>query len=48
MPVTPELVRKWKYRGRLVSRGHDTPGSPLYRVGDVVDLLDTRTADSAS
>lgn len=44
-PLTPTRIRKWAERGRLVPRGHDGR-SPLYRVGDAIDLLaaDTRRA----
>lgn len=61
-PVTPELIRKWKERGKLIPHGNEPPppcrdhqgigrqpqsceacrskvGVPLYRLGDVVDLL---------
>lgn len=39
-PVTEELIWKWKQRGRLVPIKSDTRNRPLYRVGDVLDLLD--------
>jgi hypothetical protein len=39
VPVTAERIRQWSHRDRLVSSGHDRLGRPLYRVGDVVDLL---------
>lgn len=39
LPVTPERLRQWKHRGRLVTRGHGPTGHPLYRVGDVIELL---------
>lgn len=32
-------VTKWASRGRLVNHGHDPKGRPLYRIGDVLDLL---------
>lgn len=47
-PVTPERVRKWAERGRLLSRGVEAwrvtatgvqTYRPTYRVGDVLDLL---------
>lgn len=41
-PVTPERIRKWRARGRLVPHGHDGRGRPLYRIGDVIDLLAER------
>lgn len=37
-PVRADRIRKWKERGRITVRGHDTAGSPLYRLGDVIDL----------
>ncbi len=37
LAVTAERIRQWKARGRLVDRGPD--GRPLYRVGDVIDLV---------
>lgn len=39
-PVTPERIRKWRERGRLAEHGCDTDGHPMYRVGDVIKLLD--------
>jgi hypothetical protein len=39
LPVSPERLRQWHHRGRLLQRGHDRRGRPLYRVGDVVELL---------
>lgn len=39
--VTPEDIRKWAERGRLLAKGHDHRGRPLYRVGDVLDLRKT-------
>jgi len=38
-PVTPERIRQWKHRGRILTRGSNPAGAPLYRVGDVVSLL---------
>lgn len=38
-PVTADRIYKWKERGRLVQHGTDRRGAPLYRLGDVVDLL---------
>lgn len=37
-PVRADRIRKWKQRGRITVRGHDTSGAPLYRLGDVIDL----------
>lgn len=39
LPVTAERIRQWKHRDRLTVRASDAVGRPLYRVGDVVDLL---------
>lgn len=38
-PVTPERIRQWKHRGRILARGSNLAGVPVYRVGDVVTLL---------
>jgi len=37
--VTPTAIRKWKQRGRLAPHGHNVRGHPLYRVGDVLDVV---------
>ena len=36
--VTAERIRKWKERKRIVPRGTNLRGFPMYRVGDVIDL----------
>lgn len=36
--VTPDAIRKWAERGRLLAHGRDEKNRPLYRVGDVIDL----------
>lgn len=36
-PVTGSMIRGWKRRGRILNRGTDS--HPLYRVGDVIDLV---------
>ncbi|MEU8104391.1 hypothetical protein AB0C18_11790 [Nonomuraea muscovyensis] len=36
---TPAMIRGYAHRGHMVNRGHDKTGRPLYRVGDVLDLL---------
>lgn len=49
-PVTPERIRQWKHRGRILARGSNLAGVPVYRVGDVVSLLVSdaeRTANRA-
>ncbi|NJP27085.1 hypothetical protein FLW53_23370 [Microbispora sp. SCL1-1] len=42
-PVTPERIRQWAHRGQLHARGTQRDGRgrwvPLYRVGDVLDLV---------
>jgi hypothetical protein len=38
-PVADSTIRKWAERGRLVAHGHDERDRPLYRVGDVIDLI---------
>jgi hypothetical protein len=38
-PVTSSMIRNYADRGRIVAHGHDRQGRPLYRVGDVVDVL---------
>lgn len=37
--VTPERIRQWAKRGRIVAHGTDSRGRPQYRVGDVMGLL---------
>jgi hypothetical protein len=39
MPVTSSAIRNLASRGRIAAHGHDPHGRPLYRVGDVVDVL---------
>lgn len=41
MNVTAERIRQWKARGRIIERGPNYQGQPLFRVGDVLDLLVT-------
>lgn len=38
-PVRADRIRKWKQRGRISVKAHDGAGSPLYRLGDVIDLV---------
>lgn len=47
VPVTAERIRQWKHRDRIEPKSHDRLGRPLFRVGDVVHLLD-EYADKAS
>jgi hypothetical protein len=37
--VNPARIRKWSERGRIFAHGVNAKGQPLYRVGDVLDLL---------
>ena len=46
--VTPDVIRKWAERGRLIAKGHDHRGRPTYRVGDVLDLRKTMKRRAAS
>lgn len=39
--VTPEAVRKWAERGRIVAHGIDHRGHPTYRVGEVRALAES-------
>lgn len=41
--VTPENIRTWKARGRLVAVRENRAGQPLYRIGDVVALTKGKT-----
>lgn len=45
MPITHDLIRQWRHRGRLQPRAKDRRGVPLYRVGDVIDLLADRARE---
>jgi hypothetical protein len=41
-PVTPERIWKWKERGLIIPHSHRAAGGrqiPLFRIGDVLDLL---------
>lgn len=46
--VTPDVIRKWAERGRLIAKGHDHRGRPMYRVGDVLELRKTMRRRVAS
>lgn len=39
LDVTPEVIWKWHERGRLASHGTTRAGRPVFRVGDVRDLV---------
>jgi hypothetical protein len=38
--VTSAMIRGYAFRGRIVDHGTDASGRPLYRVGDVLTVLD--------
>lgn len=38
-PVTGSMIRGYAFRGRLVAHGTDRLGRPLYRIGDLLDIL---------
>jgi hypothetical protein len=38
--VTSDRIRQWAHRGRITPHGIDRRGDPVYRVGDVLDLVD--------
>lgn len=46
-PVTADRIYKWRERGRLVQHGADPRGAPMYRLGDVLDLLSESMAKAA-
>lgn len=39
LPVTAERIRQWKHRERIEARARDRLGRPLYRVGDIIELV---------
>lgn len=45
--VTSSRIRNYAARGRLVNHGHDAKGRPLYRVGDVLDIVAPETRRAA-
>lgn len=36
--ITPDLVRLWAHRGRLIAHGHDRAGRPVYSFGECREL----------
>lgn len=44
--VTRQRIHGWVVTGRLAVHGHDPRGNPLYRVGDVVRLVETLGAST--
>ncbi len=47
-PVKSATLRKWVERGKLAAHGHNERGHPLYRVGDVRDVLLGEDSNKAS
>lgn len=45
--VPAGTIRQWALRGRLLEHGLDLDGHPLYRVGDVLDLIAAEAARRA-
>ncbi|MFF4417502.1 hypothetical protein ACFYY8_33675 [Streptosporangium sp. NPDC001559] len=37
--LTPAMIRGYAHRGRITAKGENELGRPLYRVGDVLDLV---------
>lgn len=46
VPVTGAMIRRWKMRGMLANKG--TEARPLYRLGDVRELVVERAQDAVS
>lgn len=42
--LTPAMIRGYHHRGRLLDRGHNQAGHPVYRFGDVLNLINERIA----
>ena len=40
--VTPAMIRGYAHRGRITAHGRDPLDRPLYRIGDVLEVLDGR------
>lgn len=36
--VSGDTIRQWAHRGRILAKGHDRAGRPVYRVGDCREL----------
>jgi len=45
--VTPSMIRNLEQRGEIRARGYDANGGKLFRVGDVLNVLDQRAARKA-
>jgi ribosomal protein L37AE/L43A len=46
-PISADRIRMWAQRGRLLPHATDGLGRPLYRIGDVRELLKTDAARNA-
>jgi len=46
-PISADRIRKWAQRGQLIPHATDRLGRPLYRIGDVLDLLKADTQREA-
>ena len=46
-PISADRIRKWAERGRLIPHATDRLGRPLYRIGDVRELLKADTQREA-
>ncbi len=46
-PVTSSQIRGWAHRGRIIDHGVDQAGRPLYRVADVLWMLDEQARQDA-
>jgi hypothetical protein len=47
-PIDETRIRQWKRRGRIQVRDVDVAGRPLYRIGDIIDLLLKDACDAAA
>lgn len=47
VPINPTTLAQWKARGRLVAHGKDSRGRDLFRVGDVLDLVNQQARRTA-
>lgn len=46
-PVTPDRVRQWATRGRLIDKGPDRQGRPTYAVCEALELAEQHAARTA-
>jgi hypothetical protein len=47
-PVDGATIRQWAHRGRIIAKGHDQQGRPLYRIGDARELAATIRARTSA